>query len=68
MAVLDHISAAAQAKPQKAKALLHGVVDAILMTPTREGCRVRVTLKTTNPAILADGGVGDSQRSCGGRI
>jgi hypothetical protein len=38
------------------------------MHPSPDGYAVRVTLKKTNPAILAEGGVGDSQRSCGGRI
>ena len=66
LAVLEHIGAAALAKPQKAKALLHGIVEAILMQPTADGCAVRMTQKKTGPAVLSDGGAGDSQTGCGG--
>ena len=67
LAVLENIATAAMTKPQKAKALLQWVVEAILMTPTPEGYSVRVTLKKTNPAALVqDGRVGDYQSGCGG--
>ena len=68
LAVLEHIGAAALARPQKAKAMLQRVVEAILMQPTADGYSVRVTLKKTDPAILSDGGAGDFQTGCGGRI
>jgi hypothetical protein len=66
LAVLENIGAAALAKPQKAKALLHGIVEGILMQPRADGYSVRVVLKQTDPAILSDGGAGDSQTGCGG--
>lgn len=70
LAVVDEVAAATLKRPQKARERLRGFVDAILMTPTPDGYSVRVSLKKTNPAALfsEDGRVGDSQRSCGGRI
>lgn len=71
LAVLEKIAEAALKKPQKGRALLRAVVEAILMDPKPDGYAVRITLKNTNPAALVeDSGVGsgDSQRSCGGRI
>jgi hypothetical protein len=59
LAVIENIAEAARVKPQKAKELMGGVVDGILMQPTPDGYAVRVVLKSTDPAILADGGVGD---------
>lgn len=69
LAVLERIAEAALKRPQKGRALLRAVVESILMDPKPDGYAVRITLRNTNPAALEeDGGVGDSQRSCGGRI
>jgi hypothetical protein len=66
LAVLENIGAAALASPLKAKALLHGIVEGILIQPTGDGYSVRVTLTMTDPALLSDGGVGDFQTGCWG--
>ena len=68
LCVVENIAVAAMKKPQEAKALLRGVVEAIVMHPSAEGYRASITLKNINPANLLDGGVDDSQRSCGARI
>ena len=66
--VVEEIATAGRQEAQKATELRRAVVESILMQPQADGYGVRVMLKKTNPAALADGGVGDSQRSCGARI
>jgi DNA invertase Pin-like site-specific DNA recombinase len=67
LAVVKEIATAAAKRPQKAKELLQGVVESILMQPSPDGYAVRVVLKKTNPAALVeDSGVGDYQTGCGG--
>ncbi len=39
LAVVENVGAAVAAKPQKAKEMLRGVVESILMTPPRTGTR-----------------------------
>ncbi len=69
LAVIENIATASTAKPQKAKELLRGVVESILMTATPDGYDVRIELKRLGPAaVLGDRAEEDYVGSCGGAI
>lgn len=66
LAVVEHIGAAAKVKPQKAKELLRGVVESILLTPKPDGYGVRISLKSISPATWEGDGADICETGCGG--
>ncbi|GEJ59255.1 hypothetical protein AMYX_39960 [Anaeromyxobacter diazotrophicus] len=66
LSVIENIATAATVKPHKARELLRGVVDSILMTPTPDGYAVRVALKNISPAAWEGDGAEDYKTGCGG--
>lgn len=66
LAVIESIGAAAKAKPRKAKELLRGVVESVLLTPKPDGYGVRVSLKSISPATLGGNGADICETGCGG--